>query len=1391
MSFNETTLAQARNQGASDDEIFAHLAAKDDRFRVAKEQGATLDDIATHLTTKEGEKNEVNKQSQPEAQLDSNEQRQADQQVQPSNEAGLQPSEVQLQQSQGQEQSVGNIDTNLKIDFPFQTGGEKIAKETEQATDRSQGQETGEGLRGQVPKGNEAQVSGAFGVQTPKPKEDTVLGSAYEAGLSGYKGLGNMSSQLGRYIWDLSKNVISLNADAANAIFGENTYTENVRKNILEKGDKYYADQIKGSEMSPDEAKKPLNQFVFGVGHMIGDLVLAGMTAGESAAAKGVFTLAETPAIKAVAEQAIHGMKAFAAPSLIASNEAITKAKEEGEDDASALAEGMKTLFETEAGAAFPMNVSSGLKSVLARTASRVLQATPLAVAQGELVQAAKNTYERAFGDSENIQPTISENIIEGNFETAAMQLAQSAPMGVLGAMGGNARMLGRRIAEVDLPETAVVVEEEITQQPKVRYSSEEQLLKDTTLRLNQLKAKPAEELTTGEANELEFLRGIPSVDELAAGYGVSVRKPTYSSKEIIQSRITDATTELESLSEKQTLNARETKRKTKLESEIAKNQELLDSGKTLEDETARKEATKNNIQELEKPTEPTKQNEEQIQETGGVSTEQGQPIVEATAIKAEEGTPQRQGEGKEEIVVPKTIELARSVDEAKAWGKQQIARLSKLTSASAQRERARTEAKVNQRIAELDGSNKPVVVPKTIELAKSVEEAKAWGAEKLSKLSTLKSISAKREIERTKAKVNERVAQLEKSGLDNGKPRATPKKEKPLPKKPKGTRVLAAAYKRLSDGKIFYGANHKEALLESGMPWKDIQSKYGSPSQRETPEFGYKTNSYDFVTRREAEQVGTQSKQIDVAGREADKQLGLDLHSSRISLDEFPAFKAPEFSMGAARPSEFADKKAFQATLVKATQAHESIKGELTFDKWKSAFLSGLKKGGQYTESQLKSIFQESEGLNAYAKSFGRNVEDIIDFPDLWSGKSAAEIEALSTKKRKKDINLTNDEIDALREDLKFEPIMKQEAEKWGDVWKEAMLRINSNKAEITSLIDQLRIRPRALVPVDKAILRYATLDALHALDIQTDVLASASNKIARKEANQAYEQASRKLNELLEIESRTASASGLSLNAVKLINKAFFNTASMINQYRAAKNTYNKGEGKIETELSQKELTKIREQSKALVEALKVRDEALQEAKIQEADKSISDFLESAKKDRKAGEVITDLSVDEQISQYTMEIESAGDDSMSRGVAMRGLARAISEKLNTTDVAVVSKEVNARIKDIMGKEWNENTTKDALAGNGIFGQTTKKGAFGSLRTLERRRADFEKDLAIAMKAKTQKERDLKMANLLERNRVDVKELEPQIQDLTEIMMTRISKLMGDLKNNELRPCE
>jgi hypothetical protein len=1277
---------------------------------------------------------EQNEQSQPEANTDSNEQLQGNKQVQSANEAGLQPSEVQLPESQGQEQLIGNVNPDLSISAPFQIGGENIAK-TEQAKEGSQGQEDGKGLRGQVPSGNQTQivnsatsVPSAMAKKPSEPEEGNLLDLATRGIAKGVYEFGeaaaSMSAAGGNPLVNIAKN--------AEWLFGKNKFSDEVFQKGQENID-FFKNLSKSMDINETENKSLLDSLAFSTAKMIPDLLAAGLTGGESAVASGA--KAAEGIVKPIAEKAIHGMVAFTAPSIKSAELAINKAKEDGESDVDALTEGMKTLVETEIGAALPMNVSSGLKNMVARGASRFLQAYPLSVAQQEMGIVLNNM----FAKEGQRQPSLTENIIEGNFDAAGRQLAEATPMALLGILGENTNKIKPEIIEAGLPETAAVIEESAITQPKVRYSSETQLLEDTTRRLNELKAKPAEELTAEEATELDFLRMVPSTEELAAGYGVSVRKPTYSSEEIIQSKIADATTELESLSAKETLNQREAKRKTRLENEIQKNQELLDTGKTLEAETARKEAAKNK----------TQPNEEQVQETSGVSTEQGKPLVETTAVQTEEGTAQRQSEGQEEVV--KTPEQ----------------RAEEMTSFSEANSPEEVDAFLNR----------------NIEDSKLIQETKVRNK--------FVNDARKEAIARNKQLMEEAKQKPVVTSLDNGKPRATPKKEKPLPKKPKGKRLLAAAYKRPSDGQVFYGANHKEALLDAGMSWKDVQSKYGNPSQRESPEFGYKTDSNEFVTRREAEQVGAISKQIDVAGREADKQLGLDLHSNRLSLDEFPAFKAPEFSMGAARPSEFGDKKAFQDTLVKGTQAHESIKGEVTFEKWKSAFLSGLKKGGQFTESQLKSIFQESEGLNAYAKSFGKNPADIIDFPDLWSGKSAAEIEALSKSKRPEDIDLTNQNIDQLREGLGFEPIMRQEAEKWGNVWKEAMLQINANTATIPSLISQLRTRPRALTPVEKATLRYATLDALHTLDQKTRLLASATDRVEQKKYNQEYEQASRDLNELLEIESRTASASGLSLNAVKLINRANFNVTSMINQYKAAKKTYTKMDGKAETRLSDAEITKIREQSKALVDALKARDEALQEAKILEADKSISDLLEAAKKDRKAGEKITDLSVDEQISQYTMEIETADGDSMNRGVAIRGLARALSEKLNTTDVAVVSEEVHTRIKDIMGKEWNENTTKDALAGNGIFGQTTKSGAFGSLRTLERRRANFERDLKIAMKAKTQKERDLKMAKLLERNRVDVKELEPQIQDLTEVMMTRISKLMGDLKNNELRPCE
>jgi hypothetical protein len=1481
----------SERQNVSQEDIFDQVITE----RSQPSQGDIFDQVLLERQQKGGvTSNEQNKQNQPEANTDSNEQRQANEQVQPSVEQGTQPSEMPRAEDQ---QFGGRYDqTNLSVDTEAQIGGENIAKETQQAQEGSQGQEAGQGLRGQDATRNQAQVSDQEGTSVPSAVSKVIGGITSPFGYIG-EGTWNAIAGIQRTLgFDKAAEDSAFIASQAVEDFATTFGGTPVEKGGA--GEK--AAKIAGALIElPALVGGSLIEGAVG-----GALATAGFGAliakGYGESKEGLFNkyleegLDENEANKKSTTHAAISTMAVLPAYYFAGNIA-------GKAADAFIAESATKLVETVSRIGLNA-VANGVASAASRgftaglEGENVLDAVKDISLEGSIQDVFFAAHSQAVhvkemekqGKIKDVLSELSDPLLEeyGKVNPRMQQLVDAE------RSKRDAERLVKEAEAVDLPETAGIVEEAV--QKPLKFSSEAKLTDFATEKLNELKAKTAEELTTEEASELEFLRSVPSTGELLSEYGASIRKPAgekeksislFEPEEQITQRVSEAQAKLDELNTrpvetKQIQNLKKTQQRI-----IDKGSELLETQQTREAELVRREEAKKPAEEKVTTTEAVKPTE--AAKTPKVEVVTPKSLEEATTpeevdayVKANKERLQSAFRTNTDNPRLNSLNRERIGKDSKALGMQAAARKRQITGELTAKEQAAKTKKeesnyVGKKVA-VDGKNGEVIgnpfgrvkvrfedgtesthlpekvtaaekgeAAKTRETIPSVEQPlttvteKPAGAAKpdvvttesvapkevnsFAEATTPEEVDAflKKTIKEDAAFINntkeknafinqvrkgafarnkELKAEAKKEkitikSLDNGQPRAVPKKEKPLPKTPKGKRVLAAAYKRLSDGKIFYGANHKEALLESGMSWKDIQSKYGNPSQRESPEFGYKTDSNPFVSRREAEQVGTASKQVDVAGLAEDKQLGLDIHSNRIALDEFPAFKAPEFSMGAARPSEFADKKAFEATLVKGTQAHESIKGEVTFEKWKPAFLSGLKKGGQFTESKLKSIFQESEGLNAYAKSFDRKPEEIIDFPELWSGKSAIEIENLAKKKRPRDIKLDNDDIDQLRQTLGYDPIMKKEAEKWGDTWKEAMLQINSNTSAIPALIEQIQTNPRALNPVDTVILRYATLDALHTLDIETMNVASATNKIDQRKYTQRHEQAKMDLNQLLEISSRTQSASGSSLNAVKLINKANGNVISMMNQYKAAKRYFQKTEGmtkkELENNLSEKEMTRIREQSKALSDAIESRDGAVREAKILEANKSISDFLESAKKDRKSGEAITDLSVDEQITQYTMEIESSGGDTMNAGVAMRGLARAISEKLNTTDVATVSKEVNARIKDMMGKEWNEDTTKDALAGNGIFGQHTERGAKGSLRTLERRTSDFEKEIAGAMKAKTQRERDLKMTKLLERNRVDVKHLEPQIADQITPMMTIISKLIGELKNNELRPCE
>jgi hypothetical protein len=155
MAFSEQSLADARQQGYSDDEIFDHIAKSDERFSVAKQQGYSLDDIASHLKQKEGGVNYEDATSQSgQGPRDNRNEQAVSGEVQATNQVGVQADSMLPTEDQSQLRS----DDQASVTTGVAQGGELIEGQTKDAQGGIQGEEDGQGLPSQVTTGNEAQV---------------------------------------------------------------------------------------------------------------------------------------------------------------------------------------------------------------------------------------------------------------------------------------------------------------------------------------------------------------------------------------------------------------------------------------------------------------------------------------------------------------------------------------------------------------------------------------------------------------------------------------------------------------------------------------------------------------------------------------------------------------------------------------------------------------------------------------------------------------------------------------------------------------------------------------------------------------------------------------------------------------------------------------------------------------------------------------------------------------------------------------------------------------------------------------------------------------------------------------------------------------------------------
>ena len=1314
-------VAKAREAKVSDDDILSHLTSIDQGFKDAKENGYSLDEIDSFLKekykTKGGENNNAYQTSQDNQGGDGDRNAQEGQAVQvqagsPEGvQANVQPSSQDQQVVQRSEQANLKITSPLTGESNLGIGGEPLEKpEAMSVGPRYKGPqaEVQQAIPSQATAGEQAEVA-------PKPAPFPTVPSEGDRGKLGLFAAG-IGSGLGEYS-QLSSRIKSLSpenamlqgiAKGSEYLFGQNQYSDALKTSAGQKIELELARQFtESNKITPQEDKSLLNSMIYTTGKFIPDLVVAGITGGLSEGVTGVKLAAEgvTSIWKSIAGKVGHGLVAFSIPSLSAANNTITDEKQKGASDSEALTEGIKTLFESEAGAALPQVVSSKAKNVLLRAGERLLKAYPLALVQSEIVGVIHNLWSKEGKES----PTLVENIAKGNWDAAIRQAGSAIPMALLGAVTGeNKYKLSEEAVKSELPETASAISQpqEIPQPKPPKFATRETLLYNGQRRYTDLSSKreSGKELTPEEAEELSVLEKVPTVEELASHYGITIQE------------------------------SKKKPAKAKAEAQ------------------------------------PEKPSEEQVKEASGVSTEQGKSPVEVTAVKAKEGTPQREGEGKKEVT---SFAEASTPEEVDAFLKRN------------QEDAKLIQDNTKQRNSFLSQARKQAVARK--------KEIKAEQAKK-AKEEASKPKPSEKPV--TEDKAPEPEPAPEDAPTEQGEPKARkPRKEKPS--EPMGTRVLSAAFrpnKGKNKGKVFYGASHKQAMLKSGMSWMEIQKDYAHPEQREGLEFGYKTDTKPFVSRDKAEQVARLSGQADVAKLDADKANGYKMHSNHLSLDDHPKTQGVDekFGPGAMKKPEkgvpFGEKD-HNDDLVKSAKIHKDLakgdfKGGTNYSAWSKAFEKAFENSKNYSEDERFNLFKQGESLAAHSEFFKKDPEQSVKFPKMWSGKSAEEIKNESIDYSTQDIRFTNKAIDDEREARGLDPIMKQAAIASGEHWDEAMEQINSREGYAAAFVNSLKRNVRVLSPVETSILRHSVAESMAKRDSAAGRLSRETDPRIIKRLSREYDDAQRDYAEISELYSRTNSEAGRALGFLRMLVKADYSLPTLITKARAAKRRGGKGDANL-TKEERDGLAKISEEiDKAekdfvdSLEAQKLKENKLGLIQYLEFSSKLISTLEGEKKDAKS-----------ELNRYSSMFKNSGQDAISMGLAVRGMARNLSQILRTKNEDKILDAVHDRISNIMGDTWGKDQTLDILNGNGVFFHTTEEGIKTPLRGVKERSDAFNKQFANALK-KSQSKREFILSKMLERFSIEVHNLEAQINGHMDDVAIDADRIIGEL-DNDLLSCE
>jgi len=528
---------------------------------------------------------------------------------------------------------------------------------------------------------------------------------------------------------------------------------------------------------------------------------------------------------------------------------------------------------------------------------------------------------------------------------------------------------------------------------------------------------------------------------------------------------------------------------------------------------------------------------------------------------------------------------------------------------------------------------------------------------------------------------------------------------------------ILSAAFKPTEESAPYRAKSHPEAIEQAvadGVITQEEADKYKEAGNRNTPEFGFMVKMPDgkieFKSRKEATEIARKSGQIKEEtltpeNTFKDEEGNILLHSNQT---EQAAHKETKKLPGAAAASEFADKD---------TQLGVEIhrgNPDISFEDWKKKFEPAVneyadKEGGlarekgeleyqKYDEDQLKSIYDRSKEASK-------------------SGAPAPKaVEGLTSKARVGATAVDRKSIDDQRQSMGLSRLYDIAKDTWKSTWDRAMYKIEETPTYSYDLIERIKQDPNHPIDsTDRAILHHEIIgtknqydDLLERLGKETDPSLIASTKAQLQDVENKYL-------ELTELNQLTARGTAQALNMMKAIQADDFTRLGMLR--RAKADVAGRDEVNGGGELSEEAKARIEDQASQIEKLNKRITELESKAKEEAGTEGLEDFTkETSKRSKKAStekKKSSDMTSEQKIEAYSKDLKDRKDSPESIGSIIRSIARAIHQNAFEQGVDLdrdqILEETHKVVKPIMGEDWGDGQTRDAITGLGIYKELTQ----------------------------------------------------------------------------------